>query len=84
MIQFHPFPFQPQPELFGKRNSFLILGVNPRISQFRIGKSDDLTGITGIGEDFLIWLSLDNLNPRYARHFELLAHEEGFVAEVAV
>ncbi|MFN7434382.1 MAG: hypothetical protein ACK5X1_00095, partial [Betaproteobacteria bacterium] len=34
--------------------------------------------------DFLIWLSLDNLNPRYARHFELLAHEEGFVAEVAV
>ena len=23
--------------------------------------------------DFLLWLSLDNLNPRYARHFELLA-----------
>jgi putative hemolysin len=23
--------------------------------------------------DFLVWLSLDNLHPRYARHFELLA-----------
>jgi putative hemolysin len=23
--------------------------------------------------DFLIWLSLDNVNPRYARHFDLLA-----------
>lgn len=23
--------------------------------------------------DFLIWLSLDNINPRYARHFDLLA-----------
>lgn len=27
--------------------------------------------------DFLIWLSLDNLNPRYARHFELLAQQQG-------
>lgn len=25
--------------------------------------------------DFLIWLSLDNLSPRYARHFDLLAQQ---------
>lgn len=31
--------------------------------------------------DFLIWLSLDNLNPRYARHFELLAREDGSFAD---
>ncbi len=31
--------------------------------------------------DFLIWLSLDNLKPRYARHFELLAaHGEAVAA----
>jgi putative hemolysin len=29
--------------------------------------------------DFLIWLSLENLQPRYARHFDLLAAQ----AEVA-
>ncbi len=27
--------------------------------------------------DFLIWLALDNLNARYARHFELLAQQTG-------
>jgi putative hemolysin len=34
--------------------------------------------------DFLIWLSLDNLNPRYARHFELLAREDGSFADAGV
>jgi putative hemolysin len=29
--------------------------------------------------DFLIWLSLDNLHPRYARHFDLLAQKAGSV-----
>ena len=32
--------------------------------------------------DFLVWLSLDNLHPRYARHFELLA-AQGNAAEKA-
>jgi putative hemolysin len=31
--------------------------------------------------DFLIWLSLDNLNKRYARHFELLARQGATIAE---
>jgi putative hemolysin len=31
--------------------------------------------------DFLVWLSLDNLNTRYARHFELLARQGSTMAQ---
>jgi len=30
--------------------------------------------------DFLVWLSLDNLHPRYARHFDLLAEQAAPIA----
>jgi putative hemolysin len=33
--------------------------------------------------DFLVWLSLNNLHPRYARHFELLAAQGNAAAKAS-